>query len=384
MEGRRRLYGYASFAVPSYRAFGRYPARTPDDINNFFAALEGRQLNLKSFTLRCSDAPEEVKQAFSQAVSTWTGLRYLSIPTFYFTPPVLQAVMVLPELVTLELNYLTKSDFEAPAVLQYLSPNAFPALEGFAFRSNLVSDALQIARESTESFSRLKTLHVNASDGVGNADVLAFVRHLGLNCQQLEQVSLNLCLTTKTEAQDLTPLSVGVLEGLFPCRGLKVMAIEHPLPITLHAADVERAAAAWPKMTELFLTSDPDLSYALTHSAGNSWLILPAFAQHFPCIQRLGLYFAKTDLDFLSSSGDLDPTFEFRELEVLTVGLSVAPGEPEDVGRWIAGLCRENPEIEAGTSDWYVGSYWEEKWANVRKWGEVEKFLKLSMSANDG
>ncbi|KAG8986460.1 hypothetical protein FRB90_003993 [Tulasnella sp. 427] len=358
------------------------PHGDTDDINNFFAALEGHQLSLKSFTLRCPNGPEEVKHTFSQAVSTWTGLQYLNIPTFYLTSPVLQAVMVLPELVILELNYWVKSKFEAPAVLQYLSPNAFPALEGFAFMCNLVSDALRIARESAELFFRLKTLHVNASDGVGNADVLAFVRHLGLNCQRLEQVSLNLCVPIEAEAQDFTPLSVGVLESLFPCRGLKVLGIGHPLPITLHAADMERAATAWPKMTELSLTTDPDLSFPVSDATGNSWSLLPAFAQHFPRIRRLGLYFAKTD-SFPSSSGDLYPAFEFRQPEVLVVGLSVAPGEPEDVGRWIAGLCRKNPKIEARTSEWYVGSYWREESANVDKWKEVEKFLKLSMSAKN-
>ncbi|KAG8976087.1 hypothetical protein FRB90_009353, partial [Tulasnella sp. 427] len=156
--------------------------------NDFFAALESRKLNLRSFTLRCAISPAEVQKALSQAISTWKHLRHIDLPVFYLTPTILQAVVVLPELETMSLNYWERSIFEATAMVQELSPNAFPALKGFGFSCNFVSDALRLAQQSADLFSRLKSLHINAYNGVGNTDVLPFVRHLGQNCRDLERI----------------------------------------------------------------------------------------------------------------------------------------------------------------------------------------------------
>ncbi|KAG8985473.1 hypothetical protein FRB90_004684, partial [Tulasnella sp. 427] len=255
-----------------------------------------------------------VELSLHRAIGTWQTLQHLVLPEFYLTPSILQATASLLHLVTLSQGYSHKGGYEAAGILRDLSGHAFPAIEGFAFNCELAS-AIQLNRQSGGLFSRLKGIHINTSNGVDNAGVAEFARYLGQECRQLESIAMDLFLPLRFRAEIIPALSVEVLEGIFPCRALRMLSIGHPLPIVIQAADVERAAAAWPGLVVLSITVDPDLSLPIPDDIGNSWLTLSAFAQHLPRMQQLGLYFAKADI--ITFTGDLYPPYEFQDLKRL-------------------------------------------------------------------
>ncbi|KAG8968652.1 hypothetical protein FRC05_001458 [Tulasnella sp. 425] len=350
-------------------------------VNDFFYALAGRIPNLESFTLKTAIRALDIEDSLQRVISTWTSLETLKVPPYYLRPSILGAVASLPNLTTLEQDYTHCPPYDMATMLQELPPDALPKLENFGFNGNPAS-ATQLAQTYPDLFARLNAIHLNAADGINDVEVLEFVGHLGISCLQLTYVSLNLCLSPIFRREGVNPLPVGVLEGLFPCRGLKMLEIGHPFPLTLNETDVERMATAWPNLTVFNANDEPDLSLPMRGDIGNSLSVLQAFAKHFPMMAELGLFFAQDEVP--TFSGDLYPEFEFHRLEGLCVGVSAVPGgKLHDVGFLIASLCKVEPEIRSGVSNWYVGldrPEWEE---HERQWEETSKFLEFAMRTKD-
>lgn len=346
-------------------------------VDEFFRNLAGRTPHLTDFTLRTQTAAKDIERPLRKAIGNWGNLETLTLPPYYLRPSILEVVASLPNLTGLESDYTHYSPYDAAAILQKLPDSAFPKLSYFCFNSS-PSSAQRLALKHSDLFARLTSIHIDAANGVGDEDVLKFIRHLGRNCVQLINIALNLCLGLGTQVEVTTPLSFGVLEGLFPCQQLEMVAISHPYPLTIPEADVARMALAWPKLKIFDICKEPDTSLAISGDMGNSLSILSTFAEHFPNLKDLGLYFAK-DQSF-SFSGNLYPSFEFRKLENLCVGVSAVPGgRSQDVGFLVASLCAVEPNIETGMTVWYVGieaPEWEE---HKLQWEETTKFLQFAM-----
>ncbi|KAG8968655.1 hypothetical protein FRC05_001461 [Tulasnella sp. 425] len=327
-------------------------------VNDFFSGLAGRIPNLKSFTLKTTTNALDIESSLQRVIRTWKNLKTLRIP------PTGSRITYIPS-------------YDADAMLQELPQDGFPKLKTFDFNANPAS-ANRLVQEYSGLFARLSIIHLNAKDGVNDAEVLEFTRHLGATCPHVTRVLLDLLVDPTLQRDDLTPLSVGVLAALFPCRDLKVLEIGHPYPITLNEDDVERMAAAWPKLNTLYVCIDPDLSLPIPGDMGNSLSVLQAFARHHPMIRELGLFFAKDKT--LTFSGDLWAEFEFHRLERIDVGTSAVPGgRLQDTGFLIASACKLMPEIDMGTSNWYVGiecPEWEEY---QQKWEETVKHMEFAM-----
>ncbi|KAG8944664.1 hypothetical protein FRC04_001628 [Tulasnella sp. 424] len=327
-------------------------------VNDFFSGLAGRIPNLKSFTLKTTTNALDIESSLQRTVN----LRSSRFPS-------------KSESTGSRITYIPS--YDADAMLQELPQDGFPKLKTFDFNANPAS-ANRLVQEYSGLFARLSIIHLNAKDGVNDAEVLEFTRHLGATCPHVTRVLLDLLVDPTLQRDDLTPLSVGVLAALFPCRDLKVLEIGHPYPITLNEDDVERMAAAWPKLNTLYVCIDPDLSLPIPGDMGNSLSVLQAFARHHPMIRELGLFFAKDKT--LTFSGDLWAEFEFHRLERIDVGTSAVPGgRLQDTGFLIASACKLMPEIDMGTSNWYVGiecPEWEEY---QQKWEETVKHMEFAM-----
>ncbi|KAG8944659.1 hypothetical protein FRC04_001623 [Tulasnella sp. 424] len=349
-----------------------------ESVNDFFYALaQGRIPNLETFILKTPTPALDIEDSLQKVIGTWKILENLLVPPYYLRPSILGAAASLPNLKVLAQDYTHRPPYDLATTLKEFPQNAFPKLEKLGFNGNPTS-AKQLASNYSSLFTRLEDIYLNAADGVNDAEVMEFVRHLGKNCPQLTAVLLDLCLSPGFRREGMSPLSVGVLEGLFPCRGLKTLIIGHPFPLTINENDVERMAAAWPELTILGMNEEPDLSLQTPGDTGNSLSILQAFAKHFPMMVELGLFFAQDQVP--TFSGNLYPEFEFHHLKALRVGVSSVPGgRLHDVGFLIASLCKLEPEINVGVSDWYVGSdcpEWEE---HRRQWEEASKFLEFAM-----
>lgn len=352
-------------------------ARDPLEVNNFLYAAPSRSPNLESFTLKTGVRSKDIENSLQKAISTWTALKCLTLPRYYLRPSVLEAVASLHNLVSLELDYLNMLRYDHAAVIQDLSPNAFPKLKTFSFSSDPAS-ASKLLQRNMPFFARLLEIHLNACYGAGDRDIQTFVLHLGKGCPKLKAVRLDLWLRPGFPKEDVSPLPSGVLEGLFPCRRLKVLEVGHPLPITVNDVNVEQMATAWPDLIAFVGAYEPDASLSVPINMGNSLSILSVFAKHFPMMEVLGLFFAGDKV--IGFSGDLYPENEFQSLERLCVGVSAVPGgKLHDAAFLIASLCTQMPTVEIGPSQWYAGKD-DQKWQDYqRQWEETNQFLEFAM-----
>ncbi|KAG8944663.1 hypothetical protein FRC04_001627 [Tulasnella sp. 424] len=345
--------------------------------NDFFSTLAGRIPNLKSFTLKTPIPSRDIEGSLQKVISSWKNLEALKLPPYYLRPSILEAAASLPNLIHLDQDYTCYPPKDVTATLQELPQDAFLKLETFAFNAN-PAPAKRLLRRYSDLFTRLTEILLNAMGGINNAEVLEFTRHLGSTCPRLIQVSFDLSVEPGLQKGSITPLSIGVIESLFPCRDLEMLEIGHPFPLTLDEDDVERMAAAWPKLTTFYACHDPDLSLPIPGDMGNSLSILQAFARHHPMVRDLGLFFAKDKM--VTFSGDLYPEFEFHCLETISVGTSAVPGgRLQDAGFLIASLCKPEPTIDSDTCVWYVGAECPEWEEYKHQWEEAVKHMEFAM-----
>ncbi|KAG8920000.1 hypothetical protein FRC01_000986 [Tulasnella sp. 417] len=344
--------------------------------DDFFHAVAGRTPNLKSFTLKTPTPVVTIEASLQKAISTWKNLESFIVPPYYLRPSIMNTVASLPNLTLLDQDPIYHGPYDEATILQEL-PENFPKLQTFGFNSN-PAFAQRLVQRYPALFSNLREILIDSANGVSDEEVLGLTRQLGKQCLDLTWISLNFCLGLLPQTEELSPLSFGVLEGLFPCRKLKVLQIGHPYPLTINDNGVERMAAVWPNMENFNVSNEPDLSLPIPGDMGNSLSILSTFARHFPELETLGLFFAKDQT--LRFSGDLYPKFQFHQLKNLSVGLSGAPeGSSQEVGFMLASLCTFKPIICIGASDWYVGRERPE-WAEYqRQWEEIDKSLELAM-----
>ncbi|KAG9036378.1 hypothetical protein FS837_001696, partial [Tulasnella sp. UAMH 9824] len=98
----------------------------------------------------------------------------------------------------------------------------------------------------------------------------------------------------------------------------------------------------WPVMDSLILCPAPLVKREL----GVSFNILPLFAKSFPNIRELQLFFGTEVPEF---DGDLYPTYRFKKLGILGVGLSRIPnGQTRNIGFLLASICQHPPLIKFG------------------------------------
>lgn len=346
-------------------------------VDDFFHALAGRTPNLKVFSLTTSTPAIAVEESLREAIGSWKKLESLMVPPYYLRPSITKVVASLPDLTVLEQCFDHHTPYDEAAMLKKLPEDAFPRLQTFGFNINPAS-ARKFVQKHPAFFTRLTEIIIDSADGVGHKEVLELAGQLGKGCVGLTRISLNFCLGLIPQTEATSPLSFQVWESLFPCRKLKMLEIGHPYPLTFNETDVERMAVAWPNMVVFVVGNEPDFSQIIPGDMGNSPSILSTFARHFPKMERLGLFFTRDQT--VRFSGDFYPEFEFHQLESLCVGVSAVPGgSSQEMGFLIASLCKAEPAIFIGASEWYIGRECPE-WAEYqRQWEEASKSLELAM-----
>lgn len=346
-------------------------------VNNFFYAAATKSPNLESFTLKTEIRSMDIEDSLRRAIGTWTALQDLTLPRYYLRPSILEAVASLPNLINLHPGYSHKPQYDEAVVLRDLPKNAFPKLQAFSFNSDPAS-ACRLIQDHTGFFARLSSVHLIAPYGAEDADIQKFVHHLGKTCPSLSQVRLDLWLKPGFRKEAVSPLPSGIIESLYPCRGMLLVEIDHPLPITINETDVECMATAWPSLSVFGVGYECDSSLSIPDNMGNSLSILSAFAKHFPEMRSLGLFFARDRL--VGFQGDLYPEHEFRNLEALCVGVSAGPGgKLHEVAFLIASVCAQLPTLDIGPSAWCLCNH-HPKWPDYqRQWEVTEQLLEFAM-----
>ncbi|KAG8917286.1 hypothetical protein FRC01_002560 [Tulasnella sp. 417] len=128
----------------------------PLSVNNFFYAAATRSPKLESLTLKTDIKAMDVENSLRAAISNWTALQSLTVPRYYLRPSVLEAAASLPNLLSLQVNYLNKPQYDQAALLQDLPSNGFSKLETFGFNSMLPT-AL-VMQTFRRSFTTLETV----------------------------------------------------------------------------------------------------------------------------------------------------------------------------------------------------------------------------------
>ncbi|KAG8989718.1 hypothetical protein FRB90_002111, partial [Tulasnella sp. 427] len=303
-------------------------------VNEFFTALAGRIPSLVTFILRTPTPARDVEDSLRRTIRTWTALETLELPPYYLRPSILETVTALPGLKALKQNYMHSPPVDQIAMLEQLPPTAFPVLEIFGFNGHPAT-SIRLIRDSEKLFSRLTSLHLNAVEGVGNANILELTSHVGEQCKHLEWLLLDLSLPAESPKEGISPLSHGVFENLLQCRRLREVQISHPYPVVFDASIVERMAAAWPKLTDFAIT-DVDLSLSIPDEWVNPLTVpellelILSFASQSELVKSAIVckFWSMLALDRLWK--DLDSVFPLLELVVTRELLNVLDSSDAD------------------------------------------------------
>lgn len=351
--------------------------QTASTANEVFKAITHRTPSLITFMLEAQVQSPSIDASLARWLQTTLNLEEVSLPANYFSSPLIRALGSLPKLKKIEQSLTFFPPSDSPRVLQPLPCGTFPQLFHLAFDATL-SDARKFLLASPEVGSRLVHITLHVSGVLDSQNILNFAGHVAQNCPMMTEFGLDLFIQPGSGEHSLSPLTMELLESLYPCTGLKSLEIGHPLPFTFLEDDVERMARAWPNMVLIDVCNDIDYSLPHTGLTGNSLSILPVFATALPKLEILGLYLNKQEAP--PFAGNLNPRYQFQTLSELRVGLSLVPGGPlRQVGFYIASLCKELPSINFQPSNWYTGTP-PSDWAETEKaWKEVEDMAGFAM-----
>ncbi|KAG8913134.1 hypothetical protein FRC01_004717 [Tulasnella sp. 417] len=348
---------------------------TASTANEVFKAIVHRTPSLINFELQAQVQSPSIITSLARWFETTPNLEEVSLPPNYLTSPLIRALGSLPKLKKIEASLRFFGSIDPPSELQHLPCGNFPHLRYLGFHATL-SGARKFLLASREVVSQLTHISLHAGGVLDSENILNFARHVAQNCPMVTELGLD--LFTDQGEQSLSPLTVVLLESLYPCSQLQSLEIGHPFPLTFQEDDVEQMGRAWPRMVLLDLCNDPNTSLPLGVQMGNSLSILPIFASALPELEVLGLYF--NNQEALPFAGNLYPQYQFQKLSQLRFGLSPIPeGRSHQVAFYIASLCKKSPIITFRSSDWYVGtlpSDWEE---TQRAWEKIRDLVDFAM-----
>lgn len=313
-------------------------------------SLKHRMSALKFLQLDSLGFAHPISTSLSALISSLPNLTYLKLPPFYLTRDVVTAVAQLRHLTRLSYSKWTNTaeTYHESGMCFEFMPGSFPRLDrlSVASLSNRMAEILQ----SKEHLRRLRTVFLDCPAYNSAQEIENAFATLGSGAQHLEDVQLVCCpIPQLAVSSSDESLSVDTIRPLFSCTQLRRFSLLAPHLAPLKDKDVVDMGKSWPEMCYLILCPTP----LVKRDLGTDFSILSSFAKSFPDLWELRLFFGNDIPEF---DGDLYPVDQFEELETLGVGFSAVPsGGAQEIGFFLASLCRFPPLIEYGSTECHRG-----------------------------
>lgn len=352
------------------------------ETTELFLSMVHRTLTLKTLGVKARHYPSDIADSFSRWIQTCLELEKAHVPRNWDTLAIVDAFGCLPKLVEFGLAW-TDQLFDYPDVkLPILTKERdFRALRRLGW-----SSSIRRSREFLQLTTlRLAGLTFDCREELDERVLTEFLAATVKCCPELDSLCLNLSLAYITAAANPDggdiPLNWEVFRPLLECRTLVELRIYYPSSYILSTSDLEEMGAAWPRITELYLCPDPDVS---PRCRGTAISALAHAAAAFPQLRALGLYI--DHLEPPKSAGDLLPECQFRRLRELDVGTSRVPNEdPIRVGLYLASLFAvgTRPSIRTGPSVVRVDYIDGDPDACVDNWKTAERLAHLTLQTKE-
>ncbi|KAG8903364.1 hypothetical protein FRC01_009222 [Tulasnella sp. 417] len=332
-------------------------------------SLTDRMPTLKFLRLMSLGVAHHISTSLASLISSLPKLTHLELPPFFHTHEIVAATAQLPSLTNFSYSDSmdpTKNYHESGMCFEFIS-GSFTQLEILCFGSlpNRMGEILQ----STDHVGRLRAVLLNCPAYNSPQEIENVFATLASGARRLTQVHLACCpIPELAVSSSKDSLSIKNLRPLFACNQLRSFRLQAPHFTPLKDEDVVEMGKNWPAMCNLILCPAP----LLNKDQGVGFDILPSFAQSFPSLRELRIFFGKEVPEF---DGELYPPYQFTKLEILGFGRSPIPRhKARDVGFLIASLCQRPPSIQSGSNTNNTGGSFP-VWS---AYSEVESNMKLA------
>lgn len=357
------------------------PEATGDIIVQAFDILRERVPRLKLLHLNVVQGPEErAVIALAQWLGRMKSLETIELSSHLATVGVMHALGTLPKL-----QRIHHIDFgcvynEVPVLAGRLPRSAFPSLVELTFIAT--PRMTQQLLSSPSVLSTLSRLTLIIPTAIGMANVSNLARKVARHCTKVTDITLRSQCSSKDDGKP-APLPMEVVKCLFPCKYLRSLRVFHVFPLEFNSVHIAEMASAWPGLTTLILSPEPDFRFYTNDISGYSIIILSSFAQHFPELRELGLYLHGRDQVHFDPR--FHPKYRFTELKSLQVGLSPSHrAKKQDLAFYIAGLCLQDVEVSFGRSVRFPGTLPADYHSRKSAWMELNSTVAFASRIKAG
>ncbi|KAF9524767.1 hypothetical protein CPB83DRAFT_773231 [Crepidotus variabilis] len=302
----------------------------PDELEEtsprpFFQDVVARMPNITNLNIRSYVAVHDIETELIELLNGLPKLHTITLPRFYLTSNVSEALSRLPNLAIIEFQYFAEQGCGNPDdVVPYaptLSEGAFPLL----WDHSLTAQFSDVARFFNLDFAptNITTLYVDSGIDEMASSIENFLVVLVENCQLLKYLALvslrDAGSPQPMEDEQRFKITMDHLKPIFKLPNLRSLELLHHHSLALQQTDIENIAFSFPAMETLILNNEPVIldESSLTMEA------LGSFARHCPYLTHLGLFIDTTGIQAsLSPSAAMD-LIPFKSLRRLSMGVSI-------------------------------------------------------------
>lgn len=343
---------------------------SPVSFNHFLQHLPLRSPLITHFNLYTQVVSRDIQVELAKCIRRLRGLKVVGLPPCYHTDVIVNALAVAPALIEMRTGWLAAQPPTPEESQVEFREGWFRTLE----RVDIESAPLQAIQliSAQHRPSTLSRLRLTTGTLVDHDHLERFLSAVASTLPLLNLLSLNLW-GPHTPVPSV--ISFNTFRPMLACSKLKTFEVGHNHPVALDESHVRAMAVAWPELEDLTFCEDPVLSG--NNSRGISLGVLPLFADKFPSLKELGLFFDGTPVPPFTGS----PVF--HNLTELNVGTSrLDSRNATAVALYLSDLCRNAVTVIKGKSAWHVSGVWDLEeddtpyLAGSTAWAEVGRTIK--------
>ena len=365
-----------TFMHPGVKTFDIW---LPSEIPNvsprpFFQDVVVRMPNLVNLDIKSDVAVHEYEVDLVDFIHRLPKLRRITVPRFYITTKIIEALSQLPVLEVIEFQYDDQGCGYYADVIPFtplVGEGSFTALRDLSL-STTYED---ISRFFSLEFSptNLTSLYIDSPIIETAATIYKFLCAVVNRCQLLKALSVVSLRSPDSEPDDGDEhyeITVEHIKPVFKLGNLKTLEVSHRYPLALNIEDLKSLACSWPSLETLILNSEPVL---ILRSDLTLDALLP-FASHCPNLVHLGLF---VDASRIHASSAPVP---FKRLKRLSMGVSIID-DHKSVALYLSRVLPAGCNVECGVTwdDEELSSADTSKEAFERcsRWEQVDRLLPV-------